>query len=320
MDLISKYNLSWRVLKALYTLFEEGKTNAKIGDDHFISHLMSPSKRLLKYRMGNHNIIEMRSGYKDFYEAELAESMEAYNEFLIAHDLEADARRNYTESDIETLMFVKEQAAELRTNLTTQEAFSTEFFDSAKYLKQKDSVRKAVLTLLQVDDFPDESPKNHLWRFVVDAPEPRMIVICENLANLKRGWKAKKKQITLWYVGGNNTKILNDIPSNQLSLPIYYSCDWDYNGLLIFNSVKRILESRGASVEILLPPAHTKRLRVDSPNHKSRWKHGEDFSGLNKKNFNQEERNLIEELIEVDQWIEEEAWDLFPTIAALSIP
>lgn len=314
MDLISKYNLSWRVLKALYTLCEEGKTNAKIGDDHFIAHLMSPSKRLLKYRMGNHNIIETRSGYKDFYEAELGERMEAYNEFLIAHDLEADARRNYTESDIETLMFVNEQAAELRTNLTTQEAFSTEFFDSAKHLKQNDSVRKAALKLLQVDDFPDESPKNHLWRFVVDAPKPRIIVICENLANLKRGWKAKKEQIALWYVGGNNTKILNDIPTDQLTMPIYYSCDWDYNGLLIFNSVKRILESRGASVEILVPPKHAKRLRVDSPNHKSRWQHDKDFSGLNQDVFNKGHIGLIEELLEADQWIEEEAWDLFDCI------
>ncbi len=317
MDQISKYDLSWRALKALQTIFEKERTNAEIGENSFIKYLMGPSKRLLKYKMGNHNIIEARLGYQEFYQTELAERMEVYTEFLIANSLESDARRNYKESDIETLIFVKEQAAELRTNLTTQEAFSTEFFDSAKHLKQNNSVKKAVLKLLEVENFPDESPKNHLWRFVVDAPNPRMIVICENLANLKRGWKAKREQITMWYVGGNNIKILNDIPVDQLTLPIYYSCDWDYHGLRIFNSVKGILELRGTSVQLLVPSPNAKRLPTNSPNHNSRWLYNKDFSGFDPKVFSQEECLLISELINTNQWIEEEAWDLFERLSYL---
>jgi hypothetical protein len=46
------------------------------------------------------------------------------------------------------------------------------------------------------------------------------------------------------------------------------------------------------------------------PNHKSKWLRDKPFSGFKQEYFKMEERKLIEELIQADQWIEEESYEL----------
>ncbi|KFE97248.1 hypothetical protein [Chryseobacterium luteum] len=67
-----------------------------------------------------------------------------------------------------------------------------------------------------------------------------------------------KNNIELWYVGGNNTKPLLDISADKLNLPIYYFCDWDYNGLDIYCQVRNIFNAKGKEIIIIEPPENSK--------------------------------------------------------------
>ena len=51
---------------------------------------------------------------------------------------------------------------------------------------------------------------------------------------MKQPWIAKNTEVKMWYVGGNNIKVLDDIDEKELVKPIYYSCDWDLAGLQIY--------------------------------------------------------------------------------------
>ena len=307
-----KSKLSWRHLKALYNLYTEGKTYAKIVGNAFISQYLMKSRRLIRFRYGNHNILEAQAGYKSFYENHLKENYEYYEAFLRDNNLEYDARRRYDEDDIQTLMFIRENREQLRSNLTTVRKFSNTIFEGkgSKYLERHKSLKEAVCRLLDIDDFPDQGPKDHQWRFVVDTLNPQAVVLCENLDNLKVPWKAKSRRIELWYVGGGNTTILDDISNRYLDLPIFYACDWDHAGLEIYTRIRKILFDKQCKVKLLIP-SHKSTLPVNSPNHYSEWRHGEKLSGLDVESFSEPEKNLIEYLIRQNKWIEEESFDIY---------
>lgn len=118
-------------------------------------------------------------------------------------------------------------------------------------------------------------------------------------------WKARENHIELWYVGGNNVNTLDHINIESIDVPIYYSCDWDHDGLHIFQRIKKYIQS----IQLLIPlKASTKP--VNSPNHFSTWKNGIELSGLNPDFFNSESLELIKKLIISNEWIEEESSDL----------
>ena len=63
-------------------------------------------------------------------------------------------------------------------------------------------------------------------------------LLCENLNFLKTPRIARDNHIELWYVGGNNISNIDYIPDHKLTLPLYYSCDWDYDGLKIYERLQ----------------------------------------------------------------------------------
>jgi hypothetical protein len=88
----------------------------------------------------------------------------------------------------------------------------------------RNSVRNAVLKILEIDEFPQTS-KDLQYRLVVDYPNPKAIILCENKSFLKQPWNAKELEVKLWHVGGNNIAIIDDIDEMELPYPMYYSCD-----------------------------------------------------------------------------------------------
>jgi len=74
------------------------------------------------------------------------------------------------------------------------------------------------------------------------------------------------------------------------------------------------LKSKSKDITILFPSNLQDRLPVDSPHHKSRWDYSIDFSGLNRAYFRENEIDLITQLIQKDQWIEEETNDLIKMV------
>jgi len=310
-------HLTWRHLKALYQLFTDGRSEAKILDNTYISNVLFSQKRLIKYKSGNQKILEASRGYKEFYQENFLREFELYATFLLQHNVEDDARRKYTEGDIQTLMFIVENKNELLKNLTTIRTFSSEIFKGygSKYLENKPGLKAAVCKVLGIVDFPDKDPKNHQWRLVVDCINPQAIVLCENIAHLKVPWKARDLNIELWYVGGNNTAMIDYISPEKLMKPIYYFCDWDYHGLSIYSSIKQKLRERNIDIKILKPTQMNLAIPVNSPHHFSHWSANLELSGLKIFDFTPEEQAVISKLINTDKWIEEESMSLSELIA-----
>ena len=209
-------------------------------------------------------------------------------------------------------MLIADQREEARKSLTTRRTFSGEVFKygGSKYLENRPGLEKMVLKILNIENFPSEDPKVLQWRFVVDCLNPEFLVLCENLDFLKTPNIARQHNIELWYVGGNNTSNIQYISPKKFCKPLYYSCDWDYDGLKIYCRIKDMLKLKGKEVILLYPSNIQNRLPVDSPHHNSKWNHSITFSGLEPSYFTPKEIDLINQLITKDQWIEEESNNL----------
>ena len=303
--------IEWKHLKGLHQLYLSKQTRLKITNNDFINQVIFKQKKLIKYKVGNHSIIEASARFNNYYEQEFLETYEYYNNFFQKTGIENDAKKSFDDEDLKALMFVFYNKEELKKNVTTEKKLSALIYknQNSKYLSNKLSVKNAVLKILELDQFPEKDPKNNQWRFVVDCLNPKVIVLCENLDCLKVPLEYKNHNIELWYVGGNNTKPLEDIPQDKLKLPIYYFCDWDYNGLLIYSNVKQIFRSKGIEVKIIQPQTQEIAIEVGVKHHKSKWNDNE-FSNLNSNDFSKQEIGFINQLISKNKWIEEESLDL----------
>jgi hypothetical protein len=163
---------------------------------------------------------EASARFNNYYEQEFLETYEYYNNFFQKTGIENDAKKSFDDEDLKALMFVFYNKEELKKNVTTEKKLSALIYknQNSKYLSNKLSVKNAVLKILELDQFPEKDPKNNQWRFVVDCIEPEVIVLCENLDCLKVPLEYKNHNIELWYVGGNNTKPLEDISQDKLKL------------------------------------------------------------------------------------------------------
>lgn len=303
--------LTWRHLKALDELYRLGYSGARIIDNPYIKSVLFDQKKILRHKSGNLKVLEATDSFKQFYEQNFKRDFAIYERFLISEGLEHDARRRYSEDDIQTLIFISEQRDELAKQLTTIRTFSSTVFKSqgSKYLENKPGLKAAVCRLLGVKDFPQGDPKILQWRCVVDCLSPKAVVLCENMASLKGSWKARERRIELWYVGGNNIGIIDHIGEEKLNKPLYYACDWDYDGLAIYSRVTAKLKQKNFAIKLLMPSELDRAMSTRSPHHASFWKVNVPLSGLNAEIFSIEEKALIEKLIFADQWIEEESQD-----------
>lgn len=304
-------NLTWAEHRGLNELYARGQTKLSLLGNGYIRNLKI-EKKLIDYKFGNRNYLVPRNGFKSFYEQNLKDVYLKFAEFLKEHGLDNDGRRNYDEYDIRTLIFISENKNEFSQKLTTIRQFSALVFKEkgSKYLENKESVKRAVCRLLQIDHFPEEDPKDNQWRLVVDCLQPKAVILCENIAHLKNADKMRSNNIELWYVGGNNVGIIKFISPEKLNLPLYYSCDWDLAGLQIYLRVKTKIEEKGAKIKLLYPHIMQTSLPVDSPYHFSKWDAAKPLSGLPETEFCEREIMLIQTLIEKKHWIEEESLDL----------
>ncbi|MEJ5102786.1 hypothetical protein [Chryseobacterium sp. MYb328] len=301
-------NITWKELKALDDLFHLKKTKAIIQEHPYINYLLE-DKCILDHQPGNNKVIISTDNFNRFYENTFKTAYDEAKTFLIENGIEPSAKKNFTLEDIKTLMLIAENKTELKNNPTNIEDFSNEFFDTSKYLKNKTSLRNAVFKILNITEFPLDKKENQ-WRIVVDHPNPKAIVLCENKSFLKQPWIARNTEVKLWYVGGNNIKIIDDIDEIELSKLIYYSCDWDLAGLQIYSRIKEKLKARKKDIFLLYPNEPHKKISTHIDYHYSHWDLLKELSGLSIENFSKKELVLINELIQKEKWIEEESFDL----------
>lgn len=130
-------------------------------------------------------------------------------------------------------------------------------------------------------------------------------------------YEYKQNNIELWYVGGNNTNPLKDIPTKKIELPLFYFCDWDHHGLSIFSRIKGIFKEKGKEITLIEPNTLDDALPVNSPHHKSKWRKKE-FSGLKSKDFSEQQQETIKSLIQDDTWVEEESMNLVELLSIIN--
>ncbi|MES2430795.1 MAG: hypothetical protein V4556_07640 [Bacteroidota bacterium] len=298
--------MNWTELKALNNLFKqrEIKLNQTLLSSYEINYLINSLKALDK----SHSKLIALDAFNKIYEAKYLEKFESYEAFLIENDL-LKSQTRFDENDIQTLIFIAQYKEELSKNLSTIRTFSSEIFKGhgSKYLENKPGLKRSVCKVLGITDFPDKDPKNLQWRLVVDCLNPKVIILCENLAHLKNPWKAREANIELWYVGGNNIGIIDFISSEKLLIPVYYSCDWDFHGLSIYSRIKAKLLLKATEIKILKPYDMLLAIPVHSDYHNSEWNLNTFLSGLPKDDFNYSEQSIIKNLIIENKWIEEES-------------
>lgn len=306
--------LEWKYLKGMYQLYTDSKTKIKIDQNKFIKTVLIKQKGLINHKIGNRNIYVCSIAFKSYFELNYLEQYEYYAAFFEKSGIDNNAHKRYTKKDLEALIFIYHFKDDLKKDLTTIRKFTQFVFDeeSEKYLENKTGLLNDIIRILEIEQFPDEDPKNHQWRLVGDCQKPRAIVLCENKDCLKSQYRYTKENIELWYVGGSNTKILNEISERYLDLPLYYFCDWDYHGLKIYERIAEIFKIKDKPISLLEPKTYKTR-PVKSKHHKSYWNE-KPFSGLNKEFYSNSQREIINELIKNEQWIVEESMDLLECV------
>ncbi|WP_321516799.1 Wadjet anti-phage system protein JetD domain-containing protein [Marinifilum fragile] len=308
--------MKWNVLKDMQLLYECGKIKRKPSfvNDSYIAHLIHSTKELCVLR--KEVIIPEGSTFRQTYEKLYFDKFISYKTFLEDNDLIKPQTR-FEHSDIEQLIEIKTQMDSgslkllreqiLKANETVR-GISFMFFKNEKYLDDKKSLVEAIEKILQVPELP--SGKNRQYLYVVPCKSAKAILLCENLYFLRVPERVKNYNVELWFAGGYNINMLENVDTRNL--PIYYSCDWDYDGLKIFDLVK----AKVPQIELLFPTANP--VSIIKSEHKSQWKKAyipASLSDLNKDLFGFQEKQLIQQLISDNSWIVEESNDIAEMIA-----
>lgn len=297
--------MNWIVLKALNTLFEKGEVPQKIslntsGEIIYLKNSLHAIEFKGKKIMA---MPEYRNLYMEYYNADYQKYLSFLNEF----DLVKPQSR-YEEGDIQILMKIqglRQEGAlnEIRKQILeaneSLRGLSQMFFKHDKYLENKPSIINALKQILDVEVFSNEKDQQYIYK--LECHDPKMIVLCENIDFLTKPGRPRMHGIELWYAGGKNVAKLEFTIRREL--PIYYSCDWDYDGLFI---IYPLVREHIPEIKLLIPNGKPKGIKESE--HKSVWREGSlDYSRLG---LDQNQHILLDQLVIQDQWVIEESNNL----------
>lgn len=303
--------INWQSFKALYELYKTGKTRnrASLLESKVFRYHAHQTKELLFAK--KEILVKNKASFNQTFNIHY---LDKYNDCIDLLNAigENTPQCKFEVLDILRLKEMKQQMDdgeldEIRTQIIesneTRRGVSLMFFKNEKHLDSSEALERAVKKILNIEQFADSRDFQYLY--VLNCDTPKAIILCENLYFLKMPEKPRKNNIELWYAGGRNIEKLNY--SNRRGLPIYYTCDWDHDGLHIFKSVKEIIPEI-----ILLTPNGQPRSIIETE-HKSLWTNVHDpslLSGLDCNLFSLNQKHLIEKLILDNSWIVEESNDL----------
>lgn len=296
--------MNWVTLKSLNEVYQHGRTKIKrtLRNDSGIKLILG-TKELIE--IGDYYV--NGTGFEEYYERYHLENFQSYHEFLDRRSFLKPQTR-FEEDDIKILIDIESrmisgELIEIRDQMIKAEesvrGVSSMFFRNEKYLLKKDSLIDVVKSVLGIPELADE--KDQQYKYVLECKDPKAIVLCENLDFLKKPSKPRKNNLELWYAGGKNIAKLDYV--DLRGLPIFYSCDWDYDGLLIFQMVKEKIPE----IKLLFPNALSKD--IEETDHDSLWKRKNELNALSELNhdlFSEKYQARIKELIELNHWIIEE--------------
>ncbi len=305
--------MNWVVLKALHEIYEQGETAKRksLLEDSKIIFLLRQTHEL---REGVKTILK-GEGFEEYYQTNHLQNYLAYYGFLENAGLMKSQLR-FQEADIKVLMELKAgmesgDLIPIRNEIIVAEetvrGVSQMFFRNEKHLEKYDSLVSAVKSILCIPELAND--RDQQYKYVLQSHQPKKIVLCENLDFLKRPSRPRKSQIELWYAGGKNIDKLNYI--GEINLPIFYSCDWDHDGLLIYQAVKKKIPA----IQLLYP--NGKKKSIVQTEHDSIWRFAYEphlLSGLDSSLYTDKEKTLITELIANNEWVMEETNDLIEMV------
>jgi hypothetical protein len=306
--------MNWIEIRALHELYHKHEipNNETLTNSEVISYL-SNSLGVVEETKKK---VRALDGFQHIYEQNYYSSFKRYHNFLQQNGLLKPQSR-FEEDDIDVLIRIKEgmdngELITLRDQIVAAEeslrGVSLMFFKNEKYLLNRQSLVDALKQILQIEQFSNERDQQYIYK--LECHNPQVIIICENLDFLTKPNKPRKYGIELWYAGGKNVEKLHYIDTR--GLPIFYSCDWDFDGLLIYTWVKKIIPT----IQLLYPSGEPRSIL--STEHKSLWENIHNpslISGLPKALFDVEQTALIEHLVTNNCWVIEESNDLLTMLS-----
>lgn len=293
--------MNWIELKALHNLYQnqEVKLNVTLSKSGEINYLINSLKVLDQ----SHDKIYSLNRFYKIYEDNYLKKYCLYEKFLLENELLKPHTR-FEESDIKILINIKSltddgSLDELREQIIASNesvrGVSLMFFKNEKYLDDRSSLVNALKKILDVSEFSNEKDQQYIYK--LECHDPVAIVLCENLDYLTKPNKPRQNGIELWYAGGKNVSKL--VYAQTRDLPIYYSCDWDYDGLFI---IYPLVMDKIPLIKLLTPNGEPKG--IDDTEHKSKWLDNErNIDSL----LDNEQKVILTNLIKNNQWIIEES-------------
>jgi len=229
--------------------------------------------------------------FKNYYETKIQNTFEELDNFIKKNEIK-ELTSSFLISDIIVLIQIEKEKQNIVDNNLTRRQISSRYFKNgdAKYLKG--NLEKAVKQVLYIKEFPEDNKEKQFISILYSKKNATKILLCENEDRLLN---PRMENTNIWHVGGKNTAKLKYVPKPEI--PIYYLCDWDYDGLKTYLHIKNEYFN---DLQLIIPNIDLKK-SIEKTNHKSVWKN--DFQI---KNFKVMEQNIIKELIP-NYWIEEES-------------
>jgi hypothetical protein len=316
--------MNWIVLRALNNLYQAktidkginimGNIKAKALFDR---HLLLPQGS--KIVVNSDYVSEFQEEYKRSY----LENYLKYSDFLKTTDVHIPSC-SFEEEDIKKMMVLKQEIDEKNESTLkiisdiiqfeeSVRGVSRMFFRSEKYLGKREALLKLFKRITGIKELSNDKDQQYIYKLT--NPDKDVVVLCENLDLLRRHTRPLNNKIELWYAGGKNTPKL-ERERQDLKYPIYYSCDWDDEGLKIYESIKRTYFD---NIVLLNPVGRDGSLPKgiscsQDDEHESDWDSKKEFSGLDKNLYSSKQIELINRLIKQDEWLCEEYFDVVEMI------
>ena len=264
-------------------------------DHPYVKHLAS-----FKLLYVDHSKIVSINEFQEYYVKEHLDKFNAYLAFLEKYSL-MEPTWNFKEEDILTLMIIEMNKKSIIETSQTKNQISSFYFrhEDAKYLRNSLSLSKAILNIIGITSFPEDE-KDNQYMICVQTNRPRLILLCENIDKLRLPDRYRNADIELWYAGGKNISKLSSIRESE-SLPFWYVCDWDHDGLQIYQAIRR---DYLPDIKLVIPDQWN---TVAKPigEHRSTWR---SLDTYDLSCYSIDERNIVTSLINSNCWIEEEGF------------
>lgn len=282
--------MSYKVLKYLVKISDEKCLPKKYDNVAYMLHLFERNY-LIKERP---NKICKTTSFEELFTDEILPFFQKYDLFIKKFQIE-NLENHYSIQEFEALIKIENDKAEILSNEHSFQTILTNYFGSSKHRKSDSILSEAIKKILEIETFPEESKDQQFLSILYPKNETRYIILCENKNRLI---VPRHNFIEFWYSGGKNTKQLQFIPKPKF--PIFYLCDWDFDGLNIYTDIKRkYLPNIRAFIPDNFKSLMEKQETVKK--HHSKWNNNKCFQYLN-----DEEMKIASVLYETDNIIEEQ--------------